>query len=170
MIKSFLSALLCTLLLAGIATTAPAQDTANGALIAYEHGPGALQIFDEEGRANTPEWVQHWLMVMLGSFALGLVFVWKKVEARWVVGGIVATFVAVQILVKAFGLLPLGGLLALVHIVTWSPGLYILLTRRPFLAKPGFYSLWSGWITAVILFSFAFDIPDALTYLQHMLG
>lgn len=32
------------------------------------------------------------------------------------------------------------------------------------------YALWSGAITAVIIFSFIFDIPDAAIYLDHMLG
>ena len=52
---------------------------------------------------------------------------------------------------------------------TLLPG-FVLLKRRPFLQGRSPYALWSGAITAVIIFSFIFDIPDAAIYLDHMLG
>jgi hypothetical protein len=71
---------------------------------------------------------------------------------------------------RVLGLVPLSGLFSLVHIICWSPALYILLTRRPFLKDRSPFTLWSGAITAAIIFSFIFDIPDAVIYLDHMLG
>ncbi|MGI9308728.1 MAG: hypothetical protein ACR2P6_05670, partial [Gammaproteobacteria bacterium] len=62
------------------------------------------------------------------------------------------------------------GLFSLVHLICWSPALYVLLTRRPFLQERSLFTIWSGAITFCIIFSFVFDIPDAAIYLDHMFG
>lgn len=135
----------------------------------YAKGHEALEVFDAEGMDATPRWVMTWLMIMLASFAAGLLFVWRHPIARWVVGCFVAGIVALQI-ISMLGVLQLSGLIALMHIVFWSPALYQLLTKRPFMAdKMTAFSIWSGVITAVILFSFVFDIRDAAIYLNHII-
>lgn len=136
----------------------------------YQSGHQPLELWDEVGRASMPRWVGIWLAILMSTFALGLLFVWRHVEARWVVGGFVAMMVVTVASGRVFGLLPLSGLFSLVHLICWSPALYVLLTRRPFLKERSLYALWSGAITAVIIFSFIFDIPDAAIYLDHMLG
>ncbi len=136
----------------------------------YEPGHGALQVWDAEGQANTPRWVQIWILIMLASFALGLIFVWWRVEARWAVGGIITSIAVGRILGSQTDIVILSGLVALLHLIFWSPALYMLLTRRPFLKERSAYALWSGWITLVILFSFVFDIRDAAIYLDHIAG
>lgn len=136
----------------------------------YPSGHQALELWDDAGQANAPGWVMMWLNVLMATFALGLFFVWRHVEARWVVGGFLATIPLMILLTGVLGLAPLSGLFALLHVVCWSPALYVLLTRRPFLGERSFYTIWSGAITAVILFSFIFDVPDSLIYLDHMLG
>lgn len=137
---------------------------------AYEPGNQALQLWNDEGIANSPQWVQTWLMVMLVSFAMGLLFVWKRVEARWVVGGFIAAILISRLGIPALGIVKLSGLVALVHLIFWSPGLYLMLKNRPFLKERSFYAIWSALITAVILFSFIFDIRDAAIYLDYVLG
>lgn len=137
---------------------------------AYQSGHGALEIWDAQAQSAAPQWVQIWLMVLLGSFALGLLFVWKRVIARWVVGGFIAMIGTMIILTGPLGLPSLSGMIALVHIIFWSPALYLLLTQRPFLKERSFYGAWSALITAVILFSFVFDVRDAAIYLDHILG
>lgn len=137
---------------------------------AYEPGNQALQLWNDEGIANSPQWVQTWLMIMLGSFALGLLFVWKRVEARWVVGGFIAAILISRLGIPALGIVKLSGLVALVHLIFWSPGLYLMLKNRPFLKERSLYAIWSGLITAVILFSFIFDIRDGVIYLDYILG
>jgi len=47
-----------------------------------------LQIWNAEGMANTPLAVKVWLIFMMTTFAIDLLFVRKQVEARWVVGGV----------------------------------------------------------------------------------
>ena len=136
----------------------------------YQSGHGALQIWDEAAQSAAPQWVQVWLIILIGSFALGLLFVWKRVIARWVVGGFIAMIGTMIILTGPLGLPSLSGMIALVHIIFWSPALYLLLTRRPFLKERSFYGAWSALITAVILFSFVFDVRDTAIYLDHILG
>lgn len=144
-----------------LATTAQAQE--------YPKGHGALEIFDAEGMEAAPQWVMTWIMFMAASFAAGLLFVWKHPVARWVVGCFVAGIVALTISAQ-FGVRQLSGFIALMHIVFWSPALYQLLTKRPFIAeKITPFSIWSGLITAVILFSFIFDFRDAAIYLNHLI-
>ncbi len=144
--------------------------TAAQAATGYESGHTALEVWNAEGQANAPQWVQIWLMIMLASFALGLLFIWKRVEARWVVGGFITAILISRLGIPAMGIVKLSGLVALVHLIFWSPALYLLLKNRPFLKERSFYALWSGLITAVILFSFIFDIRDAAIYLDHILG
>lgn len=150
-------ALACLLL---IPITALAQD--------YQPGHQALQLWNAEARANAPLAVRLWLMIMLASFALGLLFVRRRREARFVVGGILASIAASIILQRGFGVLPLSGMVALMHVIFWSPALYLLLTRRPFLADRSLYARWSGAMTLVILISFIFDIRDSVIYLDHV--
>lgn len=144
--------------------------TSAQAATGYESGHTALQVWDAEGQANAPQWVKIWLMIMLASFALGLLFVWKRVEARWAVGGFITSIAVSGFVIPATGLLSLSGLVALMHLIFWSPALYVLLKNRPFMTERSFYGAWTGLITAVILFSFIFDIRDAVIYLDHMLG
>lgn len=135
----------------------------------YEKGHQALQIFDNEGIAATPQWVMIWVMFLAASFAAGLFFVLRQPIARWVVGCFIAGIAFLSI-APMLGIVQLSGFIALMHLIFWSPALYQLLTKRPFLAAPQTpFSIWSAVITAVILFSFVFDIRDAVIYLNHIL-
>lgn len=146
----------------GIVEGAYAQD--------YEAGHGALQVWDEAGRAKAPAWVRGWLTFLTLTFATGLFFVRRRIEARWAVGGFLGV-VAAAIGSQAFtDIVPLSGFLALLHLIFWSPALYVLLTRRPFMKERSAYAVWSATLTCVILFSFVFDIRDAAIYLDHVLG
>jgi threonine/homoserine efflux transporter RhtA len=136
----------------------------------YESGHQPLQLWDNEARNNMPQWVSIWLAIMMSTFALGLLFVRRHVEARWVVGGFIGMIIVTVATGRVLGLEPLSGLFSLVHLLCWSPALYVLLTRRPFMQGHSLYAIWSGAITACIIFSFVFDIPDAVIYLDHMLG
>jgi threonine/homoserine efflux transporter RhtA len=136
----------------------------------YESGHQPLELWDNAARSNMPQWVSIWLTIMMSTFVFGIFFVRRHVEARWVVGGFIGMILLTVATGKVFGLLPLSGLFSVVHLICWSPALYILLRRRPFLQALSPYTVWSGAITACIIFSFVFDIPDAAIYLDHMLG
>lgn len=135
----------------------------------YGHGNGALQVFDAEGQANSPRWVMLWIMFMLASFVAGLLFVKNHPVARWVVGGFVVGMICLFVAQKGLGIPPISGFIATIHLVCWSPGLYQLLTKRPFTGPLSAFSVWSAVITLVILFSFVFDLRDAFIYLRHIL-
>jgi hypothetical protein len=106
---------------------------------------------------------------MAMSVIAGILFLTNHTPARWLIGGFVAGILFSQIAFPMFDLLPLSGLIALVHVVFWSPGLYKLIKERAFLGPLSAYSVWAGWIILVVLFSFIFDIRDAAIYLNHML-
>jgi hypothetical protein len=136
----------------------------------YEPGHQALQLWNETAMNNAPQWLNIWLSVLVGSFALGLLFVWRHVAARWLVGGFILMVLFVLFIAPILELMPFSGLFALLHIIFWMPGFLILLKERPFLNGFSFYGLWGGLITVVILISFVFDLPNAAIYLDHILG
>lgn len=135
----------------------------------YAPGNGALELWNVQAMQNLPLWLTVWLGIMAVSFALGLFFVRRHPIARWVVGGFILGIVFSGPIASAMGIIPLSGFVALVHVVCWSPALYQLLSKRPFLNGKSAFAIWSGLITAVILFSFIFDIRDAFIYLGHIL-
>ena len=141
----------------------------------YKAGHQALEIWNAEGQANAPEAVKNWLYFMVASFALGLFFIRQHIEARLAVGGIVLGLITTRALIPAIGILKLSGLVALVHLIFWTPALYLLLKNKPFMDlfdanKRSLFSLWSGLITGVIIISFVFDSRDSIIYLDHILG
>lgn len=155
-----------TLLLAFFLNVATAADPT----IDYQHGHGALQLFDSEGMDNTPQWVMIWIMFMAFTFFCGLLFVKNHPIARWVVGCFVAGVVISTLANSVLGVPQLSGFIALIHIIFWSPALFQLLTKRPFLGTLSAFTVWSGVMTLVILFSFIFDIRDASLYLMHLVS
>lgn len=136
----------------------------------YESGYRALEVFDAAGWESMPLWVKAWTVSSTLCFALGFCFVRRHPVARWVMAGWATALFALVVLGELESdLFRLAGLNALAHCVFWSPALVQLLSRRPFLVKePTPFSIWSGGITAIMLFSFVFDIPYSLTYLRHV--
>jgi len=148
--------------------------TASGALGAEEYAKGhsALEVFDAEGIAATPLWVQMWVGFMLAMFAIGLfAFAWKQPIARWLVGGFLLSALFGETLFNAMGLPFLSGSIAILHLVLWSPGFILLLIKRPFLnpSEGRWFRVWSGVMVCSIIFSYVFDVRDAAIYLNHVL-
>lgn len=134
----------------------------------YTSGHGALSIWDEAAQANMPQWIKFWLMFMTAVFLCGVLFIKSKAEARWLIGGVVLGLLFSKFIIPQLGIVKLSGLVALLHLVFWSPALYFLLKNRPFLQPLSPYVVWSGLATGCILFSFIFDIRDAFIYLNHI--
>jgi len=143
----------------------------SGTLSAAEidHGHHAMHLFDKQGFDNSPLWVRLWIVCMVTSFLAGLFFVKNHVIARWVVGGFFAGMIFTPVVGSVLGIPGYSGLIAIAHLIFWTPALYKLLTQRPFLGQRSAFSIWSGLITAVICFSFIFDIRDTFIFLTHML-
>jgi|GEM_PF-1126011 len=129
----------------------------------------ALRLFDEEGRANASQAVKIWLNVMTVVLLSSVFFVFHRVEARWILGGVTIMLIFSRIVVPALEIPFLEGLASLTHVILWSPGLFYLLRYRTFLKELSIYSVWTGIMTAVILISFFWDIPDSVIYLHHIL-
>ncbi|MEM6503157.1 MAG: hypothetical protein AAF685_15140 [Cyanobacteria bacterium P01_C01_bin.89] len=134
----------------------------------YQKGHYALQIFEI---GESPRNLKIWIFVSIAWILFGLFFAWHHPIARWVVGGwaagvaslVAATFISKSVLFR------LSGFLALTHVVFWSPALYMLLTERPFLTSDLMpYSIWSGGVTAIMVFSYIFDIPYSFMFLRHV--
>lgn len=136
----------------------------------YAPGHGALEVFGAEAMAFTPLWVKVWLFCLIGLFAIGTYFAWKHPVARWATGGFIVSMLSGHIIFARLGLPFLGGSIAIMHLVCWTPALVILLRQRPFFkpAEPLSFRIWSGLITAAIVFSFSFDINDATTYINYI--
>jgi len=149
--------------------------TTGAAAQEYEVGHNALQIWNDEAQANVPPAVRYWLFAMLGTFALGLFFVWHRPIARFAVLGFIASLFLSDPIAQALELTVadgqvLSGYVSLMHVIFWSPALYLLLTRRPFFSEFSLFGAWSVAITAVILISFYFDVPGAAIYIDHVVG
>lgn len=136
----------------------------------YQSGHQALQVWDAAAQANLPTPIKAWLITMAISMLAGLVFVWRRVEARWVVGGFLLGLITTRLLIPQLEIVKLSGLVSLVHLLFWSPGLVLLGIRQPFRDEKSLYAAWSALVTLVILISFYFDIPDAIVYLRHVLA
>jgi len=146
-----------------------------GALQAAEYpkGTGALQVFDGEAFSAAPLAVQAWLVFMVSTFLVGLVFyAWRRPVARWAGGGFVFSLLTGHLFFVSLSLPILSGSIAIWHIVCWSPALIVLLMRRPFLNQDEnlWYRLWSGAMGGVILISFILDFRDAAIYIDHFSG
>ena len=135
----------------------------------YATGHGALNVFNGEGFLSTPTWVQGWLVLLLGTFIVGFYFSWKHPLARWAVVGLILSMTMGHTVFELLNLPFLGGSIAIMHIVCWSPTLLVLLLKRPFLNENEKLSfrIWSSLMVSVLMFSFFFDIRDAIIYINH---
>lgn len=113
--------------------------------------------------AAQPEWVQIWLNVLVGVLGLSVVFSFVRVEARWVLLGLVLGAAGVIGLYSQIGY---SRLLGLGHVLAWTPLLIYLICRRPHWQVK---ETWSGkWIVAavtVLTVSLAFDYADVIRWL-----
>ena len=143
--------------------------SAIGAESNYAHGHTALDVFDADGFKETPIWVQVWVGFMGATFAAGLFFVWKHTLARWAVGGFIASMASGQFTFALLDLPFLAGSISIMHIACWTPALILMLIKRPFFNQKESmkFRIWSGIMTGVIVFSFLFDVKDALIYINH---
>jgi|TARA_R110002050_G_scaffold53395_1_gene121448 hypothetical protein len=113
--------------------------------------------------ARQPQWVQHWLDIMviiLGGFSI--VFSLVRVEARWVLAGFMLGAITMLGLYSQIGY---SRLLGLAHVIFWTPVLVYLLRRRD---RWRVKETWSGkWIilaVTTLTISLVFDYTDVIRW------
>lgn len=143
-----------------------------GAENSYPVGAGALEVFGAEALPLTPLWVKVWLGFLFATFAGGAYFSWKHSLARWAIGGFLVSMTTGHFIYSTLNLPLLGGGIAIMHLVCWSPALLLLYLKRPYFdsKEPMGFRIWAGCMTGVITFSFIFDIRDAMIYINHING
>jgi len=120
---------------------------------------------------NAPLALRLWLLAMAITFFASVLFVRKHGPARAVLAGFVLTLAFSKLILPALGVTTYSGLVALLHLGFWTPGLVLLLRERFARAPaPPLYRAWSWLIIAVISISFVFDVRDGARYLMHALG
>ena len=136
----------------------------------YSVGHGALDVFNKDGFLSTPVWVQAWLVILISTFIASTYFAWKHALARWATGGFILSMTMGHTVFGLLGLPFLGGSIAIMHLVCWSPTLFFLLLKRPFFNnnEQVSFRIWSGSMTGVLIFSFVFDIRDTAIYISHV--
>ncbi|WP_321488698.1 hypothetical protein [uncultured Hyphomonas sp.] len=114
--------------------------------------------------AKQPQWVQHWLDVMvivLGVF--GAAFSFVRVEARWVLAGFLAGAATMLGLYSQIGY---SRLLGLAHVIFWTPVLVYLLRRHAHWRVGA--TLSGKWIVLAVMIltiSLAFDYTDVIRWI-----
>ena len=118
----------------------------------------------DEYAAHGPAWVLYWMYWMGFINFAAIFFVWKKVEARWILAAMIANMVFMgQFLFPTYGYVRLLGLS---HIIFWTP-LAIYLFRRNVFQKPkGIYDLYLLAVLITISVSLVFDYIDLARYLM----
>ena len=136
----------------------------------HDLGHGPLDIFNSDALAAMPITVKIWMGILAVSLASGVFFVRKHKIARWIVCGFLISIFTGDLFFRTLDLPMLSGAVSLWHLVCWSPGLFLLLIRRPFLREyePYKYRIWTAVVAFVIVVSFLYDIRDAAVYIGHV--
>jgi hypothetical protein len=121
----------------------------------YRETEAALQAYVE----TLPLWVNVWRGWMFLVFTLGIVFVWSKVEARWLAVTMVVSIVGYNLVAMQSGV---GRFPSIAFVALWSPLALYLWRRRPGLARATrFDRLYAHWLDAALAtlaVSLGFDV------------
>ena len=118
--------------------------------------------------ASTSPAVQLWMNWMVVVFALSLLFVWKKVGARYTLAAVILGAICAFVIFK---LTNDPWLIGISHILFWMPLLPILYKVE--ISKPGFnwktlYGIWLALLITTIVISLVFDFRDVAMVLLGM--
>lgn len=113
--------------------------------------------------ASLPLWVNVWRGWMFLVFGLGILFVFHKVEARWLALTMVVSIFAYNLVAMAVGV---GRLPSVAFLLFWSPlALYLLRRRAMPVAEGRFdraYAVWLRVTIVTLLISLAFDVYNVV--------
>ena len=113
--------------------------------------------------AQLPLWVNVWRAWMFFVFTLSLVFVIRKVEARWLAAAMIVSIVGFNLVAMFHGV---GRFPSIAFVLVWTP-LAIYFTRRRRLpqGERGFdqlHHIWLDAVTVTLWISIAFDVYNVL--------
>lgn len=136
-----------------------------------ESGHAALQVWGNHAMANAPISLKIWLGIMALSFLSGLLFCLRHSPPRWCLLGFGSGLLASKLIAPLLGVTTYSGFVACLHLLFWSPGLFLLLLEIKNGHKESFSSFYRTWryqMIAVISISFIFDLRDAAIYLRWL--
>ena len=145
---------------------------ATGAFLAITGlgGSPAMSVWDNDARANLPLWMMLWLGFLALTFFLSVIFSWNHVPARWVLASFIGSHVATIAIENTDGMVLRVGLVSLLHVVFWTPGLVSLLSNQSDLRLNTAYGVWASILLFVYAVAFTFDIRDGIVWLLFMIG
>ena len=109
-----------------------------------------------------PAGVHVWMNWMLVMFMSSLLFVWRYVAARYVLG---TYLLSMAIGMGVFYIWPNVHLLGVAHLIAWTPLLVFLLKKEVRFREMSFkrlYDMWLMLLSATITISLIFDIRDII--------
>jgi hypothetical protein len=113
--------------------------------------------------AGLPLWVNVWRGWMFLVFTLSVVFVIRKVEARWMAVTMVVSIIAYNLVSMVVGV---GRLPSVAFLVFWSPLAFYFLRRLGLQLENGrfdrAYSVWMRVALVTLCISLAFDTYNVL--------
>ena len=111
--------------------------------------------------SEVPTWLAIWLMgVLFPTFLASLFFVHRSWEARAAAAGFILSHV--PMMVHMFDVTV--GVVGLMHLVCWSPALYLLVKKQPQVEPKSAFGFWVHAMIFVLSLSLVFDLRDALRY------
>ena len=116
--------------------------------------------------ANVPTWVHGWMNWMMAINLVSLVFIWKHVAARWVLG---AFIIMMPLNFLIFHLTHNIHLLGIGHIIFWIPLLvYFFKTefQEGLFSNKTIYGIWLLLLSATFVISLLFDFTDIVLVLS----
>jgi hypothetical protein len=115
-----------------------------------------------EAIAQQPAWLQAWVYWMVVVNLASLVFLWRRTEARWVIGAFLLNGIFMSWLHGATGY---TRLLGLSHVIFWTPLLVYLFLRLPAIQARTAYGIWVRVLMATNGISLVVDYVDVVRYL-----
>lgn len=145
---------------------------ATGAFLAFTGigGSPALGVWDDNARSAKSTSMMIWLGFLALTFFASAIFVWNHAPARWVLAGFIASHVAAAPIENSEDMVLRAGLVSLLHLVFWTPGLVALLSNQPDIKPTSAYGIWASILLFVYAVAFTFDIRDAIVWLLFMAG
>lgn len=108
-----------------------------------------------------PLWLQIWVNWMVFINLFGIVFIWSRVEPRWVVAAFLCSAIFMNFLFSLHGY---QKILGASHIIFWTPLLVYLFLRRYEIGRYGASAVYLGVVFATDFISLIIDFSDVARF------